>query len=841
MHFQKFLPITKVDMQAHTIVGLATAEVADKDGEICDYQSAKEVAYPEWSNEAASSTKAAGQEISYGNIRLQHTLEMAGKVSAPPSYVDNEKAIYLTTTPIDEAMFEKAVKGYLRGMSQGGEYRWRRCNDCRTSIPEGKHCSKCKKDVLVRYSPVISEVSYVDNPALGKAVFTLVKADGSSEVKDFVVPDSNTNEHGAPVSVDGISKDKDKDEEKMDMCMAADKAADDEGLEKGGPGSGRHKEGGAEKDAHEATARAGEASNIAHDLNTQGAHAYAARAHDAAAVAHTNAAFSLPKGADRDHHVSMVRQHVQASEGHFRHSQYAKKSDESEGLIKAGKGIQFSIGFKDGKSEVQSVVFDKDKWTTEEAKQWLKDNNFSGTGVDEKENTLRFRQHDPDQYDRIRMKTPGKAEETGDLEKAVKTTCALLPLLQLQKSEAHLEQAFTKMFNEHGERIGYSGLLYWAEIIRSATADVTKLQKGLGTVAQLAQVLQSLAYMCCAVYAEQEAEGDEDSTLPEDLYKDLESLAGTFLAMAEEEVSEMTASVEAGKGAMYMAQDTGALAKAKSLAEHIQKAKDMHKGHLGKMHKAHQDFHDDMSAHLDKMYKVSSGSAPEHGDSALSGFSGPSNDPTSVDPQAEGTHSPYKAEDVKELVKEVLAEVLKATRSNANAASTDAATITSIVEQVLKSKGIEPAKAEEPKAVAKTSFTAEEVTAMVKEASEKAAVEAVNAIAKALSGDDLSKDMSDDDGCSEDDDKKKAKKAASAIGDRGEQKVHAQVRVMPVTKADDGKSTAVADQPQTDRETLEKAMNGDVAARLAFMKGVKKSDEIPATVAPALGAISRAH
>jgi hypothetical protein len=183
--FTKYFPLVKVDEVAHTITGLATAEIPDKDGEICDYEYAKAHSFPDWSNEAAQSTKAAGQDISYGNIRLQHSLEMAGKVSAPPSFDDAEKAVYLTTEPISETIWTKAKQGYLRGFSIGGGYAWRKCNDCKADIPQGNQCSKCKTAVLIRYGACISETSYVDNPALKAATFSLVKADGSTEIKKF--------------------------------------------------------------------------------------------------------------------------------------------------------------------------------------------------------------------------------------------------------------------------------------------------------------------------------------------------------------------------------------------------------------------------------------------------------------------------------------------------------------------------------------------------------------------------------------------------------------------------------------------------------------------------------
>ena len=91
-------------------------------------------------------------------------------------------------------------------------------------------------------------------------------------------------------------------------------------------------------------------------------------------------------------------------------------------LNKAEAGVQFSIGFPKGGggSKVQSVVFDKGKYTVSTATKWLKDHDFGGTESDVTDNTIRFRQEDPGQFDRIRMKTPGKAVVAGELRKAAK-------------------------------------------------------------------------------------------------------------------------------------------------------------------------------------------------------------------------------------------------------------------------------------------------------------------------------------------------------------------------------------------------------------------------------------
>lgn len=43
---------------------------------------------------------------------------------------------------------------------------------------------------------------------------------------------------------------------------------------------------------------------------------------------------------------------------------------------------------------IQSIIFDKSKYTLEEAKKWLEERNFK-TDVDEKKNYYRFRQAEP--------------------------------------------------------------------------------------------------------------------------------------------------------------------------------------------------------------------------------------------------------------------------------------------------------------------------------------------------------------------------------------------------------------------------------------------------------------
>src|ERR1700677_4767675 len=179
---RKFIQLVKVDEATHRAYGIATSEVPDKEKEICDYADTVP-GYKEWSTEAFVSTTSAGQEPSLGNIRLQHGLEIGGKVTAI-DYKDGEKQIWLESEPVNDDVWKMLSKGFIRGYSQGGSYLYRRCDECKKDIQgRGNYCINCKKDVMVRYAAKPSEVSYVDNPCLGEAHFSYVKSDGSSELR----------------------------------------------------------------------------------------------------------------------------------------------------------------------------------------------------------------------------------------------------------------------------------------------------------------------------------------------------------------------------------------------------------------------------------------------------------------------------------------------------------------------------------------------------------------------------------------------------------------------------------------------------------------------------------
>lgn len=167
----KYFQLMKVDEETHTTWGIATAEVPDKANEICDYEEAKK-AYQTWSDDFLKRTVAAGQDPSLGNIRMMHGLEIGGK-AIKLEFKDVEKQIWLGTTPKDDATWQLIKGGFITGLSQGGVYAWKR-----------------KEGDYTRYAPIISEVSFVDNPCLAEASFAYVKANGDIEMRKFASPSS---------------------------------------------------------------------------------------------------------------------------------------------------------------------------------------------------------------------------------------------------------------------------------------------------------------------------------------------------------------------------------------------------------------------------------------------------------------------------------------------------------------------------------------------------------------------------------------------------------------------------------------------------------------------------
>ena len=157
------IPIIKVDAAQRLVYGIATAEVADRAGEICDYDSTKPY-YEKWSQ--AIATSSGGR--SRGNLRAMHGTIAAGKVTSL-SFNDAAKQIEICAKVVDDAEWTKVTEGVYTGFSQGGTYakRW------------------TDTDGATRYTADPHEISLVDLPCLAEARFEMVKVDGSHEWRRF--------------------------------------------------------------------------------------------------------------------------------------------------------------------------------------------------------------------------------------------------------------------------------------------------------------------------------------------------------------------------------------------------------------------------------------------------------------------------------------------------------------------------------------------------------------------------------------------------------------------------------------------------------------------------------
>ena len=163
------IPITKVDAAKRLVFGVATAEIEDRAGEICDYATTKPM-YEKWSDAIANSSNGR----SFGNLRAMHGQVAAGKVTAI-AFNDAAKQIEICAKVVDDAEWTKVEEGVYTGFSQGGAYA-RRWTDERGSK---------------RYTADPHEISLVDLPCLAEARFEMVKADGSHEWRPFKAPDED--------------------------------------------------------------------------------------------------------------------------------------------------------------------------------------------------------------------------------------------------------------------------------------------------------------------------------------------------------------------------------------------------------------------------------------------------------------------------------------------------------------------------------------------------------------------------------------------------------------------------------------------------------------------------
>src|SRR5271170_700348 len=169
----KFIPFAKVEEATRQVWGIVTAELPDKDREVCDYAKSK----PYYQALIDEMSKAAKVNPSGGDnffpLRQMHsiTLPVAGKCIGF-DFRDADKEIFMGFKVVDDDAWKKVQENVYTGFSQGGQI----VGDLEPD-PIFKGC--------MRYVANPAEASLVDNPCLAAAHFAYVKADGSVELRKF--------------------------------------------------------------------------------------------------------------------------------------------------------------------------------------------------------------------------------------------------------------------------------------------------------------------------------------------------------------------------------------------------------------------------------------------------------------------------------------------------------------------------------------------------------------------------------------------------------------------------------------------------------------------------------
>lgn len=172
-NFNIFCPLVKVDYGKRQVYGRMTQEIPDGGREIMDYASSKPN-FEKWSAAAKARTSLLPEDQqSQGNLRAMHQPISAGKV-IDIEYKDAEKAIDIGTYVADDDSWNKVLSGVYTGFSIGGSY--------------AKRWMDAQNPQMTRYTALPVEVSLVDSPAVPTATFTMIKADGSTELRKLGEP-----------------------------------------------------------------------------------------------------------------------------------------------------------------------------------------------------------------------------------------------------------------------------------------------------------------------------------------------------------------------------------------------------------------------------------------------------------------------------------------------------------------------------------------------------------------------------------------------------------------------------------------------------------------------------
>ena len=157
-----FCPLIKVDVAKREVWGVVTAEVPDKEGEICDF----DTTIPYYKAMVDEMSKAT-DGVNIFPLREMHGLSAAGK-GIDIQFREGTKEVYMGFKVVDDAAWNKVAEGVYTGFSQGGRY-----------------VKKWKDGEYTKYTAKPSEVSLVDVPCLTRAHFDYVKADGVVEKRAF--------------------------------------------------------------------------------------------------------------------------------------------------------------------------------------------------------------------------------------------------------------------------------------------------------------------------------------------------------------------------------------------------------------------------------------------------------------------------------------------------------------------------------------------------------------------------------------------------------------------------------------------------------------------------------
>lgn len=161
-----FIPLTKVDLVKREVWGIAAEERTDKSKrEKMDYASSKPF-FQAWSDGLAAVTGG----MSLGNVRAMHQPIAAGRLISL-LFDDANKQVHVGAHIVDDAEWNKCAQWVYTGFSVGGSYAARWADPDELGV--------------VCYTANPCEISLVDNPQMWGANFTVVKADGATELRKF--------------------------------------------------------------------------------------------------------------------------------------------------------------------------------------------------------------------------------------------------------------------------------------------------------------------------------------------------------------------------------------------------------------------------------------------------------------------------------------------------------------------------------------------------------------------------------------------------------------------------------------------------------------------------------